>query len=227
MIIELTGIPGAGKSTVLKSLKNLRDSEGFIFDIQNYILSRTFLPFHGKIGYEFVLLTKIFLLKSEDWLLLKYVFLLIKNSGNSFFHKVNIVRNTMKKLIIYRYIKDSNTVFFIDEGVSHIPFTVFVDIYKSMNSEKLKVLLELLPSVDFLLIIDAPDAILLERVIERGKEGHRRIDFNSKEKVECFMQQSREVLELLKMHFSGYVYYNIEKEIDREEIMNQLGLKNV
>lgn len=227
MIIELTGIPGAGKSTVLESLKALQDNSVFVFNIQDYIVSRAFLPLPGKIGYDVVLLGHIFLLGGEEWQVLKYAFSHIKKSKNSFFHKINILRNILKKLIIHRYIQDRDEVFFIDEGISHIPFNIFVDVGDMLNNEEVKIFLKLLPSVDKVLTIDAPDELLLERVIERGSEGHRRIDFNSEENVECFMQQSREVLELLKMHFNGYIYNNIKKEIDREEIMNQLGLENV
>jgi len=227
MIIELTGIPGAGKSTVLESLKSLEENRGFVFNIQDYIVRKSFLPLRGKVGYEIILLGHIFLLKSEEWKVLKYAFLRVMKSSNSFFHKINILRNIVKKLIIHRYIQDKDEVFFIDEGISHIPFNIFVDVGDTVSHEEVKVFLNLLPSLDKVLTIDAPDSILLARVIERGQEGHRRIDFNTKEKVECFMQQSREVLELLKVHFNGYIYHNIEKKIDSEEIINQLGLENV
>jgi len=227
MMVELTGIPGAGKSTVLQRLKLLHESESFIFDIQNYMLRRTFLPLKGKVGYELLLFSRMFLLKSEDWYLLKYVLGLIKKSGNSFLHKINILRNTCKKLIIYRYVKERDEVFFIDEGVAHIPFTIFVDITTDINCDELKVLLSQIPSVEALLTIDAPDNILLKRVLERGKKGHRRIDFDSMENMESFMQQSREVLNYIQSHFSGYNYQNIEKDIDTKKIINELGLKHV
>jgi len=227
MIVELTGIPGAGKSTVLERLKSLQGNPLFVFDIRDYIMRKSFLPLRGKVGYDLILLGHIFLLRSEEWSVLKYVFPYVKKSNNTFFHKINILRNILKKLIIYRYIKGRDEVFFIDEGISHIPFNIFVDVGDTLNSEEVKMFLKLLPSVNRVLTIDAPDKLLLARVIERGREGHRRIDFNSKEKVEYFMQQSREVLELLKIHFNGYIYHNIEKEIDREEIINQLGLANV
>jgi len=227
MTIELTGIPGAGKSTVLDSLKELQDRKGFVFDIQRYMLGKTFLPIRGKIGYELVLLTQILLLKKKDWYLLKHVFLFVKSSGNSLFHKMNILRNTLKKLIIYRYIKDKNEVFFIDEGISHIPFTVFVDVDKKINYKDLREFLEFLPPIDSLLIIDAPDNVLLKRVLERGKRGHRRIDFDSQENVKFFMLQSREVLEQLKSYFTGYIYKNIKKDVDTKKIIYEIGLKDV
>ena len=227
MIVELTGIPGAGKSTVLESLKSLHEKPLFVFNIRDYIVRKSFLPLGGKVGYDLVLLGHVFLLGSEEWSVLKSAFLYVKKSSNSFFHKINILRNILKKLIIHRYIEDRDEVFFIDEGISHIPFNIFVDVGDTLSHEEVKGFLKLLPSVDAVLTIDAPDELLLTRVVQRGSEGHRRIDFNSKEKVACFMQQSREVLELLKMHFNGYIYHNIEKEIDREEIISQLGLKNV
>jgi deoxyadenosine/deoxycytidine kinase len=227
MIIELTGIPGAGKSTILESLKNGQESEGYIFDIQSYILKKSLLPLQGKIAYEFVLFMYTYLLKRSDWELLKNIFMIVKCSSNSLFHKVNILRNSLKKMIIYRYIKEKDEIFFIDEGVSHIPLTVFVDIGQRIRTDELEVFLEHIPPVASLLIIDAPDETLLERVIARGKEGHRRMDFDLNGNVECFMQQSRKVLKLVENHFGGYVYQNIEKNIDTKKIMNELGLKNV
>ena len=222
MIIELTGIPGAGKSTVLNSLKTLPASKAFVFDIQSYILNNSMLPVKGKIGYELVLLTHVFLLKQRDWHLFQHVFSLVKRSGNTFFHKINILRNTLKKLIIYNYIKDQNEIFLIDEGVTHIPFNVFVDVNRKINETELNAFLNLIPPVDTLLIIDAPDDVLMERVIKRGEEGHRRINFSVHADVIAFMRQSRSVLEKIKKHFKGCVYQNIEKDIDTEKIMKIL-----
>ena len=224
MIIELTGIPGAGKSTVLNSLQNWQETKAFVFDIQGYILNNLMLPLKGKIGYELVLLTHIFLLKQRDWHLFQRVFLLVKGSGNTFFHKINILRNTLKKLIIYNFIKDRDEIFLIDEGVTHIPFTVFVDVNRKINETEFNAFLNLIPSVDALLIIDAPDKVLTQRVLKRGGEGHRRINFSVHSDVIAFMQQSRSVLEKIKKHFKGCVYQNIEKDIDTHKIIEILGL---
>ncbi|PNX52068.1 MAG: hypothetical protein BV458_10680 [Thermoplasmata archaeon M9B2D] len=227
MIIELTGVPGAGKSTVLEKLKKSKETQGTIFDIQKYVLERSILPLKGKAAYELALLSHIFLLTSADRRLLKNVFSLVRNSSNSLFHKANILRNTLKKLIIYRYIADREERFLIDEGVSHIPFTVFVDIGRTISGEKVEAFMRELPPVDLLLVVDAPDDVLLDRVIARGSKGHRRINFDSHEDVVAFMQQSRKVVEYVKRHFGGHVYTNTVEDIDTGAIIKLLGSKDV
>ncbi|PNX53411.1 MAG: hypothetical protein BV458_04625 [Thermoplasmata archaeon M9B2D] len=227
MIIELTGIPGAGKSTVIEKLKNTLQSRGLVFDLQAYVLERSLLPVRGKTAYELLLYKHIFLLKSTDWKLLKNLFSVVSSSNNSLFHKINIVRNTLKKLIIYRYLKDREEIFLIDEGVTHIPFTAFVDVGKKISGEKVERFLRGIPPVDHLLVVDAPDDLLLERVVARGAKGHRRINFTSKEDIAEFMQQSRRVLEYMKKYFDASIYQNTEREIDTDEIIKILGLKNV
>jgi hypothetical protein len=227
MIIELTGVPGAGKSTILEKLKKAKETQGTIFDVQKYILERSILPLKGKAGYELALLSRIYLLTSGDWHLLKNVFSVVRNSSNSLFHKVNILRNTLKKLIIYRYIADREERFLIDEGVSHIPLTVFVDVGRKISGENVEAFLRDLPPVDLLLVVDAPDDLLLERVIARGSKGHRRINFGSHEDVVAFMKQSRKVVECLKHHFDGHVYTNTLEDIDTDAIIKLLGSKDV
>jgi dephospho-CoA kinase len=221
MIIELTGIPGSGKSTILKKLEHELKDNIYIFDIKKYILgfsANTFV-------FDIVLLLNFFRLKNSDWNSLKKIFEIVKASGNSFFHKINILRNSYKKFVIYRMINKRNKIFFIDEGVSHIPFTVFVDISKDINSNEIKKFLNMIPSTDKILMIDAPEDMLLQRVIKRGSTGHRRINFSQKEDIVRFMQQSREVLEIIKKHYDVYVYINDNKDIDIKKIINLIGLK--
>jgi len=227
MIIELTGIPGAGKSTVIKALKKEFFHQKYVFDVRKYILQNEIFSIDNILFYDFILLTKIFLLKKQDFSLLKYVFIIVKNSHNSFFHKINIMRNTLKKILIYRYIENKEEIFFIDEGVTHIAFSVFVDIGKSLDKEGLQILLNKVPYVDKLIIIDAPYQILLQRVIERGKEGHKRINFDSKKDIESFINQSITVLNAIQKQFNGCLYENIDTYIDTNKIIKILGLKNV
>jgi dephospho-CoA kinase len=227
MIIELTGIPGAGKSTVLNSLINSSNKHKYIFDIKKYILRNWIFSINSTIFYDFVLFTKIFLLKRSDIDMLKYIFYIIRNSKNTLFHKINILRNILKKIIIYRFIENKNEIFFIDEGVSHIPFNVFVDINKTLDEKRIYKLLEMIPTVDILLIIDAPDDILIKRVIKRGKKGHKRINFNLQEDIETFMFQSRIILNKIGKYFDVLTYNNIHQEIDINKLIKILGLKDV
>ena len=222
MIIELTGIPGSGKSTILKKLKEELKDEKYIFDVKKYILR-----FSGNtIIFDIILLVNFFRLTKADREALSKIFKILKKSKNSIFHKINILRNSYKKFIIYRMLdKIDNRIFFIDEGISHIPFTLFVDISKSINIKEIDNILEFLPKVDKILNIDADDKILLERVIQRGKKGHRRIDFSNKENIVKFMRQSRQVSDKVKKyHNNFYTYVNINENIKIKEITKLIGL---
>jgi thymidylate kinase len=225
MIIELTGIPGAGKSTILKNLKSELNDKKYIFDVKKYILG-----FSGNtFVFDMVLLVNFFRLTKDDRKSLSKIFKILKQSKNSTFHKINILRNSYKKFIVYRMLSEiDNRIFFIDEGISHIPFTLFVDISKSINIKEIDDILEFLPKVDKILNIDADDEILLERVIQRGKKGHRRMDFSKKENIVKFMQQSRQVLDKIKhYHNNFYTYINIDENIKIKEITKLIGLENV
>ena len=227
MIIELSGIPGAGKSTVIKSLIDSMDNTKYIFDVRKYILNQYKIHLDKTYLYDFILLLNILKLKKEDLRIIRDSAKIVLNGNNKLFHKINILRNIMKKFIIYRYIQNKEEVFFIDEGITHIAFNIFVDINKKIDDEEIKRFLKTLPKVDKLLIIDAEDSDLLDRVIKRGKEGHRRINFDSDEDVELFMKQSRIVLNVIKKELKGYIYMNVGREIKTKEIIQNIGLENV
>jgi len=227
MIIELSGIPGAGKSTVIKSLIDSMDNTKYIFDVRKYILNQYKIHLDKTYLYDFILLLNILKLKKEDLRIIRDSAKIVLNGNNKLFHKINILRNIMKKFIIYRYIQNKEKVFFIDEGITHIAFNIFVDIDKKIDDEKIKYFLKKLPKVDKLIIIDAEDNDLLDRVIKRGKKGHRRINFDSDEDIELFMKQSRIVLHTIKKEFKGYIYMNVDRKIKTKEIIQNIGLKNV
>jgi len=223
VIIELTGIPGSGKSTILNELQIALGNEKYVFDIQKYILG-----FNGNtLIYDIYLFLNFYRLTLRDWRLLGKIFNIIYYSKNSFFHKINIYRNSYKKLLIYNIINPKNEIFFVDEGVTHIPFTLFVDIENSICETNKMELINCLQKIDLLLIIDAPDDILLERVLKRGKEGHRRIDFTSKKKVISFLHQSRQVLNSIEKSIRYEKINNINPKIDIKKIIKIIGINNV
>ncbi len=225
MIIELTGIPGAGKSTILKHLSVKTVDPNVVFNVESYILKNSYFSIKGKFYFELLVFANLLKLKKEDRILIRKSISLIQKSKNTLFHKVNIIRNIVKKLIIYRYIQERDEIFFIDEGVSHIPFNLFVDVKQKINVEELENFFYLLPRADRILVVDASDEILLQRVIERGKEGHRRINFNSQEEVIRFMDYSRHVLEKIKAYYKVSSFTNEVKKIDENKIYKMVGLK--
>ena len=75
-----------------------------------------------------------------------------------------------------------------------------------------------------ILLIDASDDILLERVTDRGSRGHRRMDFRNGKSIEIFMNQSRQVTEEIKLFFNPLIYMNDEYEIDIHKILTLIKL---
>jgi len=220
MIIELTGIPGSGKSTILQVLKNNLKEEKYVFNIPEYILGFS----SHIIIYDFFLLLYCFRLKFKDWKLLKIIVKLIFKSNNNLFIKINLVRNSYKKLVINQLLQNTDRVFFVDEGLSHIPLNIFVNENINLSNNDLKVFLQSLEIKNKILLIDANDKILLDRVLVRGQEGHRRMDFTDELKVKKFMEHSRRVLEYLKNHYEYILFLNEKKEINVDEIIKKLEI---
>jgi len=209
MIIELTGIPGVGKTAVFNELRILSKSNTrYIFPLKEKILKQYNLSVvaNGIIGivvYEVILYITVIKKIKQYRTLLKLCIRKTKESSNSIFNKVNILRNIFKKIGIFTIIRDDkeNNVYFIDEGLIHIPFNIFVDGSKKVYTpEEYNDIFELINKPDVVIIFDADDAILRDRVISRGDKSHRRIVFNDTSKFDQFLNQSRAVVEWLKIN---------------------------
>jgi len=220
MIIEFTGIPGSGKSTILKRLEGDLSNEKYVFNIKRYIIGFD----APTVVYDLYLLFFCFRLSKHDIEFLSEIVNIVLKSKNSFFHKVNIIRNSYKKIVINKILQNKDKVFFIDEGISHIPFTLFVDVNKEIDTYEIERFINSVEYNNELFIIDAEDQVLTDRVIKRGKEGHRRIDFTQEQLVKKFMQQSRIVLNEIKKNCKYKEYNNIGK-IDIMKIKQLLGVK--
>ena len=55
MIIEFTGIPGAGKSTIIKGISKLSLKDPVIFNVEKYLRDRCLLKLPGTIGFDMIL----------------------------------------------------------------------------------------------------------------------------------------------------------------------------
>jgi hypothetical protein len=114
MIIELTGVSGSGKSSIYSALENKMDDVKFISNKKKGLLNEI----------------KLFILYALHIPNTRYNNLIIKliiKSNNTLYHKLNIVRNVIKKISLYTMLKSRKDIYLIDEGVSHIPFSIFVD----------------------------------------------------------------------------------------------------
>ena len=227
MIIELTGLPGVGKSTILKGIKEYEFKEAIVFDVENFIKNISLFKLNGTIGYDIILLLKFYKLEKIDCKILLKSLIILKSNKNSFKYKVNIYRNILKKLIIFRILKNKEEIFLVDEGVSHIGMSLFVDIKSEIIESKVVEFYKNLPKPDRILLIDADDSILLTRVIKRGKEGHARIDFSNKNNIKLFMSKSRNIVEVLKQQLKPEIYMNTNVNPNILGVIKLMNIRNV
>mgnify|MGYP000745730965 CR=1 FL=1 len=227
MIIEFTGIPGAGKSTIIHKVFQKITNPCIVVDIEGYIKNLFFISLPGTIGYDIMLLFNFYRLKYTDYILMLKSIKQLQENKNALEHKINIFRNIFKKLVINRILLSKNKCFIVDEGISHIPISLFVDIYTQINMSKAEAFYKYLPPVNKVLLVDADHKRLVERVIKRGEKGHARIDFSIKKNIELFMLQSRTVIEISKKKLNPQIYHNNDIDIDLDKIIKLIGIKNV
>ena len=174
-----------------------------------------------------ILVFNFYKLKKKDYILLSKSIRVLKKNKNKIKNKINIFRNILKKLVIHRSIQNKKDYFLIDEGISHIPMSLFVDINSEIVKSEVIDFFGILPKIDKLLIIDIDDASLIERVIKRGEKGHKRMDFSKKENVILFMSKSREVLNILKQELKPDTYMNTNTSPDILNVIKLIGIRNV
>jgi broad-specificity NMP kinase len=211
MIIEFTGIPGSGKSTVFNKINN----DNLIKDIKKFFIktNNTFL-------FDLYLVFNFYRLDKNDYKILKFSIKNIKQMRISVFNKINLLRNIYKKLIIYKLLRERPENFLIDEGVIHLLFNVFVGKNIATNKSEIEDFIKILPKPEKLIIIDANDKIIYERLKERG---HKRVNTTNENELKEFLKQSRNVIETIKKYFDSYYVYINEGKIKINEITEYIN----
>ena len=190
MIVEFSGVPGSGKSTVIQKIKDesIFPQKSVFIDNNFSFLKDTFFIFYFFYIFQFQY---------------KKLFSLIYHSENSFLQKMNLLRNVIKKISRYFFYNRKKEIYLFDEGVSHIVFNIFVDSsFKGIDKKEIEEVLQLLPLPNLLICIEADKEIVLQRLEYRG---HKRINFDDKVKVENFVTKTFYTYEVLK----AYVEKNI------------------
>jgi broad-specificity NMP kinase len=175
MVIEITGVPGSGKSSIYSTIENKMNDVKFISNKQKGLLNEL----------------KLFTIYAVHFHKMRYNNLILKliiKSNNTLYHKLNIVRNVIKKIAIYSKYKDKKNIYIFDEGISHLPFNVFVDSSKKKTSNiEISNFINQIPTPDLLLVINAGKVETTRRLKDRG---HKRIDLSNDEKMKIFISKS-------------------------------------
>ena len=167
---ELTGVPGSGKSTyVIKEKLTVQSSESLF-----PILYK--LPYKAAVIFSELYL---FLLgfKVLSIIELNFFFKIAMREQVSISFKLNIFRNTLRKFAIYYLtLRHYDSKVYIDEGISHIPFS-----HTSSSFEEIFPIIEpYLKNTSLIYIRCTSDEELKRRLLHRG---HSRLKFISVEKL--------------------------------------------
>ncbi len=193
-IIEITGIAGVGKSYIIKLLA---ERENTLLDkeiIKEYKLN------------DFKLLIYFFKNKKK----LAILSLTIKVAFSlkmSLFHKINFIRNTMKKFgknyfITQRLKLKTDETIIIDEGISHLYQNIITQ-DRSNQDELLKLINQVIDLAEIshtIIIVKAKKQTVFERLKSRG---HKRI--LKEEEIVPFIEMGKHNIKELKAHFENTI----------------------
>ncbi len=200
-IVEITGVAGAGKSHILKTL--LKD---------RYTISDDKIIKRYHIGD--IYLIYLFFKSKNAFTILKVLFKIAKELNMSLYDKFNFIRNSIKKIGKNRYFANINfiddRVVFVDEGVSHIYQNIITT--KVQNNLKILILLNefisLIDKPDEVIIVDAPNKTIVDRLKRRG---HKRL--RDSDDIELFVKNSKKNLSIIDKKFNNTkVIFNNNRE---------------
>jgi len=201
MIIEFTGIPCSGKSTLCNQLldKFALEKNRNVFVGEAYVLKRIYLftPPNALLRTFLVDLFSGFLFvinyNKIRAVFIRKFFTHIKSQNSMWLHKINLCRNVIKKLALNAYIRtcpDQN-IYIFHEGITHIFQNLYVD----------HAALPATPDPDLLDPLHLPNAIILivvklSTARERlAKRGHRRISGLTEKELSYFLQNAKNTID--------------------------------
>jgi deoxyadenosine/deoxycytidine kinase len=206
MQIELIGCTGVGKSTLVKKmLQSCRENgiiactgDQFVLKqmklgwIKNYYIRTIFVDI-------FTLSACLLTCKSNS----KFYRLVMKMvtelpASVNWIEKLNIVRNTFKKLGAVEIIRHLNTfdqIVFLDEGTIHTAHYLFVQPFAPPPKNYLNNFLHLIPLPDVVVYLQEDESVLVERIQTRK---HRRTHNQPYESVRKFVRNAINTFKLIE-----------------------------
>ena len=203
MQIELTGCTGAGKSTLARHLIQTYQSQGAKvlladeFVLGQVGLNRVTHPLARTLLLDLVALPACLLTWRMHHEFYAFAIRLIRDLPASWFEKLNLVRNVLKKIGMYEIIRqrsDVGQVVLVDEGTVHAAHNLFVHVSAPAAVDDVLTFILLVPLPEVLVYVHQPERVLIERTLERG---HKRIPDHSPASVARFVRRALEMFELL------------------------------
>jgi len=206
MQIELIGCTGVGKSTLVNKMLHSCREKGFVASTgDQFVLKQVMLDWiknyfiRAVLVDIFTLSVCMFTLKSN----LKFYRLVIEvvhqlPSTVTWFEKLNIIRNALKKLGAVEIIRHMNTndqIVILDEGIIHTAHYLFVQPQATPPMEHLANFLQLIPLPDVVIYLQEDETILVERTLARK---HRRIHNHPHNSVKEFIKNAIDTFNRIK-----------------------------
>lgn len=204
MQVELIGCTGAGKSSLLNSI--LHASTGgqlVVSDSNEFMLRRLRLAWlRGKLRLVVVnsiALAMCVLGWRERRVFLRYAISCISQLRQhaSFFQRFKILRITLRNVGIYEFVEryaSEDEVVFTDEGMLQIAHYLFVHVAFEPGIEQIETFARLVPLPPAVLYLRQPDAVLIERTLQRG---HKRVPPGSVALTTRFVTRAARMFETL------------------------------
>ena len=195
-IIEISGVPGSGKTTMLDSIRTSLPKNWDIFpndSSSNYTIN----ILKNKINSFFYLFIFMLFKPFYTFKLIKYLSIYFLKSKESIYSSLYLLLNILFKIsyVFFKIkFKPKNNVI-IDEGISHIPFNMISYKSNQINIDAVKIwsfLKDLTKNID-VLILDISKKEAHNRIFARG---HKRL--KNKEDINNFLNLNNETINLIK-----------------------------
>jgi hypothetical protein len=207
-IIEITGSPCSGKSTLLKNI-NVLDNNISLHTVYGNPYAKNKL-FYLNVQKLFFCLLGLCVTSNQ---LKKFLLGKIYSSESRFFHRLRLVFHTFLKLGRQSYLlkKTSEMNILIDEGISHIPFNLF------LTEHDISKYLSLLPKEyknNKVYCLFESEPLLYARLEKRG---HKRV-VNREIALKDFIKKNNRVYNLIRIKYT--IFFENYGE------SNSAGIKN-
>ena len=195
-IIEITGVPGVGKSTFSRQLLDAGDSGFVLFNDDLVISISDRIPLGrslSKLCQRCMLLMYLFRNLPDYQRLVFQSARVVAGMKYGFFDKLRLLGNIFLKLGRYEFTekKIKADVVIFDEGVSHIPFNL-IDYGKfDQNFEWFFTAGEVLLSRIDVVVLQAKDSVIKSRLVGRG---HKRVKVDDEKALDWFMSTNQDVI---------------------------------